>query len=92
VVDGVSRIECQFAWKPRGHHPQLAGRRRLHHRDPWRTQRACSLELIGGHFDGAVTTAMPVVNAIPPYVTPPIVNCGEPPFSKVPIPWALTEL
>jgi hypothetical protein len=40
------------------------------------------LEPIGPHFDGALTTAMAVVNAIPQVVRaePGIVNAGDLPF------------
>jgi len=36
----------------------------------------CRLQPLGDHFDGAVTTAMPVINAIPAVVAAPpgIVN------------------
>jgi hypothetical protein len=42
------------------------------------------LQPMGEHFDGATTTAMPVVNAIPQVVAAPagIVNTADLPFVK----------
>jgi hypothetical protein len=67
VVDGRSMIECQFVWKlgdegmtpnwpvEHGYVVEIHGEPNVRVR----------LEPIDDHFDGAVTTAMPVVNAIP---------------------------
>jgi hypothetical protein len=66
VHDGRSVIECSFVWKlgedmtpdwpvTHGYVIEIEG-------DPG---VRCRLEPLGEHFDGTVTTAMPVVNAIP---------------------------
>jgi hypothetical protein len=85
MVDGVSRIECQFVWKlgdnntpdwpvEHGYVIEIRGEPDVRVR----------LEPIGEHFDGAVTTAMPCVNAIPAVVAAPpgIVNHMSLPFVR----------
>jgi hypothetical protein len=86
VVDGRSRIECRSVWK--------MGRGRM--TPDWPIEDGyiveiegdpsvrCRLEPIGAHFDGAVTTAMPVVNAIPAVCAAPpgIVNHMELPLVR----------
>ena len=73
VKDGRSLIECSFVWKlgddmtpswpvTHGYVIEIDGVPGVR----------CRLEPLGGHFDGTVTTAMPVVNAIP-------VVCAAPP-------------
>jgi hypothetical protein len=77
LKDGRSVIECRFVWKlgeamtpnwpvTHGYVIEIEG-------DPG---VRCKLEPLGEHFDGAVTTAMPVVNAIPDVCAAPagIVN------------------
>jgi hypothetical protein len=87
VVSGMSKgrsvIECRFVWKvgddmtpnwpvEDGYVLEIEG-------DPSVRVR---LQPMGAHFDGATTTAMPAVNAIPRVVAAPpgIVNHGELPF------------
>jgi hypothetical protein len=85
IVEGRSVIECQFVWKlghdmtpdwpvTHGYVIEIAG-------DPG---VRCRLEPMGEHFDGATTTAMPVVNSIPAVCAAPpgIVNRGELPFVR----------
>ena len=85
VVDGRPRIQCKFVWKvgddmtpnwpvEHGYVIDIEG-------DP---DVRCRLEPLGGRLDGAVTTAMPVVNAIPDVVAAPpgIVNRMQLPFVK----------
>jgi hypothetical protein len=73
IKDGRSLIECSFVWKlgedmtpnwpvTHGYVIELDG-------DPG---VRCRLEPLGDHLDGTVTTAMPVINAIP-------VVCAAPP-------------
>ena len=82
---GRSVIECQFVWKlgtgmtpewevEKGYVIEIEG-------DPG---VRCKLQPLGDHFDGATTTAMPVVNAIPAVCAAPpgIVNQGELPFVR----------
>ena len=82
---GVSRIECQFVWKlgeditpnwpvEHGYVVEIRGEPDVRVR----------LEPIGDHFDGAVTTAMPVVNAVPAVcaAVPGVVNRMELPFVR----------
>ena len=77
LKDGRSVIECRFVWKlgsamtpnwpvTDGYVIEIEG-------DP---AVRCKLEALEGHLDGAVTTAMPVVNAIPAVCAAPpgIVN------------------
>lgn len=77
MLDGRSVIECRFVWKlgeamtpnwpvTHGYVIEIEG-------DP---PVRCKIEALEGHLDGAVTTAMPVVNAIPFVVDAPpgIVN------------------
>lgn len=77
IVDGRSMIECQFVWKlgeaMTPNWPVEAGYVIEIHGDP---SVRCRLEPIGPHFDGATTTAMPAVNAIPDVcdAAPGIVN------------------
>jgi hypothetical protein len=76
---GRSVIECQFVWKlgsgmtpewpvEQGYVIEIEGSPGLR----------CRLEPLEGHFDGALTTAMPVVHAIPSVcaAAPGIVNQG----------------
>jgi hypothetical protein len=85
IVGDVSRIECQFVWKLGDaitpNWPVAHGYIVEIHGEP---SVRCRLEPIGDHFDGAVTTAMPVVNAIPAVCAAPagIVNRGELPFVR----------
>jgi hypothetical protein len=85
IAGGVSRIECQFVWKlgeeitpnwpvEHGYVVEIRGEPDVRVR----------LEPIGDHFDGAVTTAMPVVNAVPAVCAAPpgIVNRMELPFVR----------
>ena len=78
-------IECQFVWKlgsgmtpewpvEKGYVIEIEG-------DPG---VRCRLEPLHDHFDGATTTALPVVNAIPAACAAPpgIVNQGELPFVR----------
>jgi hypothetical protein len=82
---GRSVIECQFVWKlgtgmtpewpvEKGYVIEIDG-------DPG---VRCRLEPLGDHFDGATTTAMPVVHSIPAVVAAPpgIVNLRELPFVR----------
>ena len=83
--DGRSVIECRFVWKlgsamtpdwpvTDGYVIEVEG-------DPG---VRCKLEALDGHLDGATTTAMPVVNAIPAVCAAPpgIVNQGELPLVR----------
>lgn len=83
--DGRALIECSFVWKlgeamtpnwpvTHGYVIEIAG-------DPG---VRCRLEPIGEHLDGTVTTAMPVVNAIPMVCSAPpgIVNRMELPLVR----------
>jgi hypothetical protein len=85
VVEGRAVIECQFVWKlapdvtpdwpvEDGYVIEIRG-------DPG---VRCRLEPIGEGFDGATTTAMPVVNAIPDVCRAPpgIVNRAELPLVR----------
>lgn len=89
VISGRRRarsvIECQFVWKlgtgmtpewpvEKGYVIEIEG-------DPG---VRCRLEPLGEHFEGATTTAMPVVHSIPAVVAAPpgIVNLGELPFVR----------
>ena len=85
VAGGRSVIECQFVWKlghdmtpdwpvEHGYIIEIEG-------DP---SVRCRLEPMGAPFDGATTTAMPVVNAIPAVCAAPagIVNQGELPLVR----------
>jgi hypothetical protein len=76
-------VECQFVWKlgsgmtpewpvERGYVIEIEG-------DPG---VRCRLEPLGDHFDGATTTAMPVIHAIPAVCAAPpgIVNLGQLPL------------
>jgi hypothetical protein len=80
---GRSLIECQFVWKlgtnmtpewpvEKGYIIEIEG-------DPG---VRCALQPLGDDFDGATTTAMPVLNAIPAVCAAPpgVVNQGELPF------------
>jgi hypothetical protein len=77
VRDGRSVVECRFVWKlgddmtpqwpvTNGYVIEIEGEPGVR----------CKLEPLTGHFPGAVTTAMPVVNAIPAVCAAPagIVN------------------
>lgn len=83
VSGGRPVIECRFVWKlgrdmtpdwpvTRGYVVDIEGEPNV-----WLT-----LESPDGHFDGAITTAMPCVNAIPAVCAAPpgILNQGELPF------------
>jgi len=83
--DGRSLIECSFVWKlgedmtpnwpvTHGYVVEIDG-------DPG---VRCRLEPMGDHFDGTITTAMPVVNAIPAVCAAPpgIVNQMELPLVR----------
>jgi hypothetical protein len=83
VSGGRSVIECRFVWKigedmtpnwpvTHGYVIEIEG-------DP---SVRCELEPPDGHFDGATTTAMPLVNAIPAVCAAPpgIVNQVQLPF------------
>ena len=83
--DGVSVIECRFVWKlgqdmtpnwpvAHGYIIEIEGDPAVH----------CTLEPNGGHWDGATTTAMPVVHAIPAVCAalPGIVNHIELPLVR----------
>jgi hypothetical protein len=85
LKDGRSVIECRFVWKlgekmtpnwpvTHGYVIEIEG-------DP---AVRCKLEPLADHFDGAVTTAMPVVNAIPDVCAAPpgIVNQMNLPFVR----------
>lgn len=85
VVDDRALVQCKFVWKvghdmtpnwpvEDGYVIEIEGEPSLRSR----------LEPIGPHFDGAVTTAMPVVNAIPQVCAAPpgILNRMELPFVK----------
>jgi 2,4-diaminopentanoate dehydrogenase len=85
IHDGRAVIQCKFVWKL-GHDmtpnwPVEDGYVLEIDGDPSVRVR---LEPTGPHFDGATTTAMPVVNAIPAVVAAPpgIVNRMELPFVK----------
>lgn len=85
VSGGRSVIECRFVWKL-GHDmtpnwPVEDGYVLEVEGDPSVRVR---LQPMGEHFDGATTTAMPVVNAIPQVVAAPpgIVNTADLPFVK----------
>ena len=83
AAGGRSVVECRFVWKlgedmtpdwpvTHGYVIEIEG-------DP---SVRCALEAPEGHFDGAMTTAMPVVNAIPAVCAAPpgIVNQTGLPF------------
>jgi hypothetical protein len=85
IHDGRAVIQCKFVWKlghdmtpnwpvEDGYVLEIDGEPSVRVR----------LEPIGPHFDGATTTAMPVVNAIPAVVAAPpgIVNRMQLPFVK----------
>jgi hypothetical protein len=85
IADGRSLIECGFVWKlgedmtpnwpvTHGYLIEIEG-------DPG---VRCRLEPLGEHFDGTVTTAMPVVNAIPMVCAAPpgVVNQMEIPLVR----------
>ena len=81
--DGRPVIQCNFVWKV-GHDmtpdwPVENGYVLEIHGEP---SVRVTLEPIGPHFDGALTTAMAVVNAIPEVVqaAPGILNAGDLPF------------
>jgi hypothetical protein len=83
MAQGRSVIQCNFVWKL-GHDmtpnwPVEDGYVIEIHGDPAVRVR---IEPIAEHFDGATTTAMPVVNAIPQVVAaaPGIVNGNDLPF------------
>jgi hypothetical protein len=87
VLSGMSAgrpvIQCNFVWKV-GHDmspdwPVENGYVLEIHGEP---SVRVTLEPVGPHFDGALTTAMAVVNAIPRVVNaaPGILNCGELPL------------
>jgi hypothetical protein len=83
IFHGRAVIQCHFVWKV-GHAmtpswPVENGYVLEIHGEPSVRVR---LEPIGPHFDGALTTAMAVVNAIPAVVraAPGILNAGELPF------------
>jgi hypothetical protein len=85
ISGGHSRIECQFVWKlgeditpnwpvEHGYVIEIHGEPNVRVR----------LEPIDDHFDGALTTAMPIVNAIPAVCVAPagIVNRMELPLVR----------
>ena len=85
VADDQARVQCKFVWKvghdmtpnwpvEDGYVIEIEGEPAVR----------CRLEPIGPHFDGATTTAMPVVNAIPQVCAAPpgIVNHMDLPFVK----------
>lgn len=85
VRGGQAVVECRFVWKlgermtpnwpvTNGYVIEIEG-------DPG---VRCKLEPLEGHFPGATTTAMPIVNAIPAACAAPpgIVNNGELPFVR----------
>ena len=85
IVDGRSMIECRFVWKlgsdmtpdwpvTNGYVIEIEGEPAVR----------CRIEPLEGHLDGAVTTAMPAVNAIPAVCAAPpgIVNRMELPFVR----------
>jgi hypothetical protein len=85
IHDGRSVVECRFVWKlghdmtpdwpvENGYLLEIEG-------DPGVRVR---LQPLGPHFDGATTTAMPAVNAIPQVVAAPpgIVNHLDLPFVR----------
>jgi len=84
VVGGEPRIQCQFVWKLGDNMtpewPMEEGYRIELHGEPGVRCRLQPLD--AAHFDGAVTTAMPVVNAIDRVCSAPpgIVNRMELPF------------
>ena len=85
VHDGQSVIECRFVWKlgedTRPNWPVTHGYVVEIEGDPG---VRCTLEPTGSHWDGATTTAMPVVHAIPAVCAAPqgIVNHMELPFVR----------
>jgi 2,4-diaminopentanoate dehydrogenase len=85
IANGAPRVECQFVWKlgeditpnwpvEHGYVIEIRGEPDVRVR----------LEPMSDHFDGAVTTAMPVVNAIPAVCAAPpgIVNRMELPLVR----------
>jgi hypothetical protein len=85
VADEQRRVQCKFVWKvghdmtpnwpvEDGYVIEIEGEPAVR----------CRLEPIGPHFDGATTTAMPVVNAIPQVCAAPpgIVNRMDLPLVK----------
>lgn len=85
LKDGRSIIECRFVWKlgdaMTPHWPVTNGYVIEIEGDPG---VRCTLQPLDGHFDGATTTAMPVVNAIPAVCAAPsgIVNQMDLPFVR----------
>ena len=83
IVEGSARLRCRFVWKmgeaitpnwpvEHGYVIEIRGEPSLR----------CKLEPLGDHFDGALTTALPVVNAIPRVCAAPagVVNRGDLPL------------
>jgi hypothetical protein len=83
IVDGVARLRCRFVWKmgeaiepnwpvEHGYVIEIRGEPSLR----------CKLEPLDNQFDGALTTALPVVNAIPRVVAakPGILNRADLPL------------
>ena len=85
IRDGRSVIECRFVWKlgdrMTPHWPVTDGYVVEIEGDPG---VRCKLEPLEGHFPGATTTSMPVVNAIPAVCAAPagIVNHAELPLVR----------
>ncbi len=78
-------IECQFVWKlGSGMTPEWPVERGYVIEIEGAPGVRCRLEPLHDHFDGALTTALPVVNAIPAACAAPpgIVNHGELPFVR----------
>jgi hypothetical protein len=84
VVDGAPRLRCRFVWKMgeaiEPNWPVVHGVVIEIRGEP---SLRCKLEPLAEPFDGALTTALPVVNAIPRVVAarPGIVNRSELPLT-----------
>jgi 2,4-diaminopentanoate dehydrogenase len=76
-------VECQFVWKlGSGMTPEWPVERGYVIEIEGEPGVRCRLEPLGDHFDGATTTVMPVIHAIPAVCAsaPGIMNRGELPF------------
>lgn len=78
-------IECQFVWKlGTGMTPEWPVQKGYLIEIRGNPDLRCTLQPLDGHFDGATTTAMPVIHAIPAVCAAPpgVVNRGELPLVR----------